>query len=94
MSVALLDTPLYAVLDKLATSNIITIADMYKPNGFFQNDPIPVIYSGKEILVGATDVWIDYSRRVKWFDVDAPKTIDEYKLEMKKALDSVINHVT
>ena len=90
----LLDTPLYAVLDKLATSNIITIADMYKPNGFFQNDPIPVIYSGKEILVGATDVWIDYSTRVKWFDVDAPKTIDEYKLEMKKALDSVINHVT
>ena len=91
----LLDTPLYAVLDKLSALKTITIDDKYKPNGFYQYDPVFITYNDREISVGATDVWIDNSKRVKWFfDVAEQKTIDDHMGAMVEAFKSAINHVS
>ena len=92
----LLDTPLYDVLDKLASSPEckITINPMQRKNGFFHFDPIYITYRGKIISAGATNLWIDNSERVKWFDAAKQKSVDECVGDMVEALNKVINSVT
>ena len=94
----LLDTPLYDVLDKLASSpegHEITIDPTQKKNGFFHFDPISITYKGKAIFVGATDVWADNSKRFKWYDAAEQKgDVNEYVKVVLGAINGIINPAT
>ena len=67
---------------------------MQRKNGFFHFDPIYITYRGKVISAGATNLWIDNSERVKWFDAAKQKSVDECVGDMVEALNKVINSVT